>query len=128
MASPSEPEAAAASLSASAHLARKLKAHELADNLRSLATLPRFAPFERHLQRCIASVLFEGARTPARDRARVVKAMKEFGGDTVREIAKLTRLPAVDVMPILLALVGEGVAYESSERGLFFLKGDNSAR
>ena len=105
-----------------------MRAHELADMLRHLTGSPSFAPFVRHLNICINSVLNEGARTPARDRTRVVKVMHEYGGDTLREIARMAKLPVTEVMPIMLALIHEGLAYESSEGGLFFLKEDRSAR
>jgi hypothetical protein len=129
MASPIEPEVAALSpLTPAALLQRKLYAHELADILRHLIDSTSFASFAPQLNVCMNSVLVEGARTPERDRARVLKVMHEYGGDSLREIAKLAKLSVTDVMPIMLALVGEGRAYESSAGGLFFLKSDKSAR
>jgi len=91
----------------------------------------QFPHFSPDLNSCINSVLIKGARTPERDRARVLKAMQQFGGGPIADIADEAKLPKEDVQAILDALILCGVV-ERFPRGkyeiLFFLKDSPEAR
>lgn len=108
-------------------LKRKLHGNEVAANLRRLADLAESAPYKSLIYSCINSILIEAARTPQRDRARVLKAMREFGGGVVSDIAENAKLPAPDVEHVLSLLVTEKLAYRSSEGNLYFLTSDSAA-
>lgn len=127
MATPILP-AASPTNSPEAWLRRKQTGNELAAQLRALADREQNEPFKQKVYACINDILIDAARTPARDRARVWKAMKEFGGGDTAHIAEHAKLPRAAVTDALRLLIAEGAAYESPAGKLYFLKHDPTAR
>lgn len=86
-------------------LARKLRGNELAAELRRVADRAEFAHYRALVYSCINTILLEAARTPERDRARVLKSLHEFGGGTVADVGAHVKLAPADVSNALGALV-----------------------
>ncbi len=94
--------------------------------MRRLADREEFAPFKSLVYSCINSVLIDAARTPQRDRARILRSMREFGGGLPSDIAENAKLPAPDVAQTLDALVEENKVHRRG--ALYFLVDDQAAR
>lgn len=107
-------------------LERKQHGNELAAALGRLADRPEYAPFKDAVYSTINSILIDAARNPVRDRARILKAMREFGGGLPSHIAEEAKLPEPDVQRMLDTLVEEKIAYRRG--ALYFLNEDRSAR
>jgi hypothetical protein len=85
-------------------LARKLAGSLLAEELRRLADRSGYEQFRAHVLSCVNSVLIDAARTPDKDRARVLKALHEFGGGTVADVAEQTKLTPAEARRYLAEL------------------------
>jgi hypothetical protein len=107
-------------------LQRKLHGNELAAAMRRLADRAEMAPYKAHVYACINTILIDAARTPQRDRTRILRSMREFGGGLVADIAECAKLPAPDVERALGLLVEEKAAYRRGN--LYFLTDDPTAR
>jgi hypothetical protein len=89
-------------------LARRLKGSLLAEDLRRLAERPEYAHYRALVLSCVNSVTIEAARTPEKDRRRILDALQEHGGGTLKDIAAQAKLPPVDARQTLARLLAEG--------------------
>lgn len=106
-------------------LASNLAASLLVEELRRLVGQADYARYKPLLLSTINTILVDAARTPEKDRRRVLKALKEFGGGEVKHIAEHARLPVAEVAQVLASLISAKRVYEASGGGLFFLPGDS---